>query len=353
MKVNLSIRAKKTLKIAGVLFLILLGLALMPILALPYGGLDWRAYDPAYQGSKTFLPTPVPTTAPLVIPCAELPQLGEPLAVLVNSYPEGSGEPQGIGMAAYERELAQFLAALEASGVDLESEEIQSEMPTFRRQVLETLIGNVLIQQAAVEMGLGVAEVEVQAHVTEQVEQRGGLEPFQTWLEETGQTQEEFDRDVCQDLLEQEVLDQVTAEITGTMEMVWARQIVVVEELEAMDVITRLASGEPFEVVAQEVSIDENTRQRGGDLGWFPRGYGWLPPELEEAAFAGEPGEIQGPIQVGEIHVVLQTLCCQADRLLEPEMRDALRGMAFERWLTERRVDAEVEIFVDLESTGE
>lgn len=356
MKLIWKIRAKKGAKIAGAVLLILLGLALMPMLALPYGGLDWLAYGPAYQGGKSYHSKPAPTPAALEIPCAELPELGEPLAALVYSYPAGIGEPQGVRLAAFEREMDQFLAAVEASGVDLQSEEIQAQMPVFRRQVLEMLIGDVLVQQAAVEAEILIADEEVQAHVVEQVALGGGVEPFQAWLEETGQTWEEFDRDVCQSLLDQAVLDHITAEITGTMQMIWARQIVIVAEEDANQVLTRLASGEPFEVVAQEVSIDEHTRDQGGDLGWFPQGFGWLPPEVEDAAFAGEPGQVQGPIQVGEpsdpggeIYVILQTLCCQSDRLLEPDMRDALRSVAFETWLAQRREAAEVEIFAELD----
>jgi parvulin-like peptidyl-prolyl isomerase len=316
---------------------------------LPYGGLDWVAYDPAYQGSQSFQPTPVPEVVIPEIPCSELPELGEPLAAVVNSYPEGVGEPQGIRLAAYERELTQFLDALEASGVDLESEEVQAEMPTYRQEILEMLIGEVLVQQAAVEAGIVVIDEDIQLRVAEQVEQGGGVEPFEAWLQETGQTWEEFDRTMCLDLLHQAVLDHVTFEITGTMEMVWARQIVVASEPDAMTVMERLASGEPFEVVASEVSIDEYTKQQGGDLGWFPQGFDWLPPEVEEAAFAGEPGQVQGPIQVEEVFVILQTLCCQEDRLLEPEVRDVLRAVAFEKWLAERWEAAEIEIFVDLE----
>lgn len=341
-----SATKKRWVKAAGAIVLSLLGLVLMPLLALPYGGFDWLPYDPAYKGSyghpAASLPTAVPTPE---IPCAEIPGMGEPLAAWVNG--------QSIGLEAFERELAQLLAALVASGTDLESEESQAQMPGLRLEILESLIRDVLVQQAAIEFEIGVGDEEIETRVTEDVELAGGQEPFQAWLEETGQTWVEFEREVCQEILNQKVLDHVTAEISGTMELVWARQIVVATEDEAVAVLNRLASGEPFDAVAREVSLDDLTRDLGGDLGWFPRGFGWVPPEVEDAAFAGAPGQVQGPIRSGDLYYVIQTLDYDPEHILDPDTREALRAIAFEQWLAERRAAAEVEIFVDLEASPE
>ena len=52
----------------------------------------------------------------------------------------------------------------------------------------------------------------------------------------------------------------------------------------------RIQSGASFEDVALEASDDPGSRDSGGDLGTFARGE--LGPELEEAAFSLEPGEL-------------------------------------------------------------
>jgi foldase protein PrsA len=127
----------------------------------------------------------------------------------------------------------------------------------------------------------------------------------------------------------------------------------VATEDEAIAVLNRLASGEPFDAVAREVSLDARTRDLGGDLGWFPRGFGWVPPEVEDAAFAGAPGQVQGPIRSGDLYYIIQTIEYEAARVLDPDTREALRATAFELWLAERRAVAEVEIFVDLEASPE
>jgi len=333
---------KKGLKIAGVLLVTLLGLLPLPLLALPYGALDWAIYDPSYKGCQGYPPQPAPTVEVRPIPCAELPAPGEPLAARVNG--------QGIGLAAFEREMAQFLASLQALGMDLEAAEVQAQFPVYRRQVLNLMVDDVLVQQAAFHAGITIADAEIQAQVSEQVSQGGGTESFNAWLNETGQTYEEFERDMCQDILRQRVMDHVTAGIAGPAEMVWARQIVVGTEHEAVDTLTRLASGEQFVVVAWDISLDHETRDVGGDLGWFPRGAGRTAREAEEAVFAGEPGQVQGPIPVGEQYYVVQTLEFQDDRPLDPEMLDTLRVAAYEQWLAAQKEAAQIEILVDLDS---
>jgi len=57
----------------------------------------------------------------------------------------------------------------------------------------------------------------------------------------------------------------------------------------------RIASGEPFEEVAAEVSQDPGSRDRGGDLGFFARGQ--MVKAFEDAAFALAPGRMSGPVK--------------------------------------------------------
>jgi len=344
---SLHTNVKRGLKIAVALVLSLVGLVLLPVVALPYGALDWLHYDPAYQGGYAYLPTPVlppvpvaPVPIVLEIPCAELLLPGELWAASVNG--------QGIGLRAFERETARFLDSLVSLGADLESAERRAEMPTLKRQVLNLLVDDVLVQQAGVDLGIAVPDEAIQARVGEQIASGGGLETFQFWLEETGQTWEEFRQQVCQDLLRQTVFEEVTTEITGTVDMVWARTITVATSEDAVAVLSRLASGEDFSQVAREVSLDSLTRGRGGDLGWVPEVADWLPPEVVAAALAGSPGQVQKPIRVGDEYVIVQTIERQSDRPLDPEMRESLRAGAFERWLAGRRRQANIEILVDL-----
>lgn len=321
-------------RIAGLVLLALLSLVPLRLLALPYGALDWVEYDPSYHHGHS-CPVASPTASALQIPCAELPGPEEPVAAVVNG--------QEIGRAAFDREVEQFLLALQVGGIDVASPEIQDRLPEFRRQVLELLVEDVLVQQAAVELGIGVAEESIEAQVAAQVEGGGGLELFQAYLEQTGQSAAEFRRETCQELLRAQVQAAVTGTFTGTVEVVQARQIVVASQEQAVQALARLASGEPFDEVARAVSRDEATREQGGDLGRFARGESPAEPQVEALAFDGRQGEVQGPVEVSRGYALVQTVA-PAEEVPDVEGQ----ALLFQQWLEDRRQTAEVEVFVDV-----
>jgi hypothetical protein len=325
-------------RIAVLVLLALLSVVPLPLLALPYGFLDWVQYDPAYREGYSW-PEAVGHVPAIEIPCAEFPEPDEPLVAVVNGLP--------IGQAAFDREMQQFLLALEAGGSDVTSPEMQATLPELRRQVLELMIQDVLIQQVAVELGIGVAEESIEAQVAAQVEEGGGLELFQAWLGQTRQTWEEFRRDTCQELLRAQIQEAVAGGVPGTVEMVQARQIVVPSQEDAVRVLIRLASGEPFADVAREVSVDEASRDEGGELGWFFRGQGVAEPQVEALAFGARSGEVKGPIQVREGYALVQTVTEATAQVPDAEGQAALQALAFQRQLENRREAADVQVLLD------
>ena len=69
-----------------------------------------------------------------------------------------------------------------------------------------------------------------------------------------------------------------------------ASHVLVVEEGQAKAALARIKAGEPFAKVAEELSIDQPTRKRGGDIGFFAKGQ--LIPEFEAACQKMEVGQI-------------------------------------------------------------
>ena len=56
-----------------------------------------------------------------------------------------------------------------------------------------------------------------------------------------------------------------------------------------------IAGGADFEALARERSEDSATRERAGDLGWFPRGL--MVEGFDDAAFSLDPGELSDPVE--------------------------------------------------------
>jgi peptidyl-prolyl cis-trans isomerase D len=57
----------------------------------------------------------------------------------------------------------------------------------------------------------------------------------------------------------------------------------------------RIEAGEDFATLATELSEDQGSKARGGDLGYFGRGR--MTPAFEDAAFAAGPGTLVGPVE--------------------------------------------------------
>ena len=259
-----------------------------------------------------------------------------------------NGQP--ILLADYQKQVAQFEAALLDQGLDPESEEGRAVLAQMRLQVLDSMIEQALIEQAAAREGVAVSEEELEAAIRKNVEEAGGREAFEEWLRGVGLTYEEFREALRSQMLASAMFERVTASVPTTAEHVHARHILVATEEEAQAILARLRAGEDFAALARECSLDENTRESGGDWGFFPRGL-LIAPEVEAAAFALSPGQISGVVRSQFGYHIVQVLEKDPDRPLAPEVRADLRERAFRRWLEEQWEGALIERFVDIPSS--
>lgn len=281
-------------------------------------------------------PTAVPTVPPPTATPLPTPTPPAPLAALVNG--------QYVFLADYERQIAQYEQSLQEVNVDLESEEGQARLAQAQEDVLQSLIDGVLIDQAASGLGVTLGQEELEAQVAADIEVGGGQAAFDEWLLATGLTREDYERMLRQSMLAQRVWDVLTADVPQVAEQVHARHIVVGSEEEAEQILAQLKEGADFVALAREQSLDLATKDNGGDLGWFPRGF--MAPELEQAAFALQPGGISESIALAGNYHVVQVVEREVDRPLSPEMVVHLKEDKFNRWLEELRAAAVIERFV-------
>ncbi len=263
--------------------------------------------------------TPVPTITP--VPPTATPV---PLAAIVNG--------EGITLAEYEAEIARYHASVTITGTILASDP--------NTVVMDELISQTLLAQAANENGNIVDETQIQASVSALEDQLGGPQALKEWQSAHGYTAEDFARALKRSIEAAWMRDQIINAVPQTAEEVHVLQILVPTSAEADQVYARLQSGEDFLDVV--VDFDPLTK---GDLGWFPRGY-LNDPKIEEAAFALQPGQYSTVIQTDIGYHILYLLERDAAHPLQPDARRSLQAKALQDWISERRARSEVQVLV-------
>ncbi len=120
----------------------------------------------------------------------------------------------------------------------------------------------------------------------------------------------------------------------------------------AANAIARVKAGEAFAKVAGEISEDEGTKATGGTLGWFQRG-SMANPEWEPIVFAMEKGDVRGPITGPQgLHVFMVSELKKNELKPYAEMKEGLmrdlRRKEMEKqtqtWIEELRKKAYIDI---------
>lgn len=236
------------------------------------------------------------------------------------------GKGLEIRLADYQIEAAQAQAA---KGAEL--------TPEDRQRVLDELIDQTLLAQAAAEQGFTADEALLQTRTQRLSEQLGGQAALDAWITAHGYGAQSFRAALARAAAAAWMRDQIAAGVPATAEQVHVRQILLYNADTANEVLSQIRAGNDFGNLA--VKYDPITR---GDLGWFPRGY-LLDPKLEAAAFALQPNAVSDVIQTLAGYQILQLLERDAQHPLSPEMRLALQTQAVKTWLQQRRSQAEIQ----------
>ncbi|GMR10034.1 MAG: peptidylprolyl isomerase [Anaerolineae bacterium] len=271
------------------------------------------------QGGTTEVPEPTATAT--AVPATATPT-PEPAAAYVNG--------EAITLAAFEREVARFEAANAALGIDL------ATLGDYRAEVLDQLMDLSLLAQFAVNQGMELSEAELDERFQAVVASAGVP---------AGYTEDEFRIDLRREILAAKAVGSITDVLPSQVEHTSARHILVATLEEAEALLDDLANGADFGTLAVIHSRDPSTRPAGGELGWFPKGLLTM-PEVEEAAFSLQPGEVSDVIETALGFHILEVLG-REDRPLVGETLTQYRVAAVQQWLAEQRQRAEIEIFIE------
>jgi parvulin-like peptidyl-prolyl isomerase len=242
-----------------------------------------------------------------------------PLAAAVNGAE--------ITQAEYQSELALYQAA---SGQEPSAEDQQ--------RVMNDLIDEALLSQAATEKGFVVDDALIQARMARLAEQLGGEQALAQWMATYQYTEESFRRALARSIGAAWMRDQIIAAVPKSAEQIHARQILLYNSDQANEVYALLQAGNDFGNLALE--YDPVT---GGDLGWFPRGF-LLDQKLEEAAFGLQVDQFSPVVQTLAGYHILQVIERDPQRPLDPQALLILQAQAVEDWLSARRANSDVQI---------
>jgi len=279
---------------------------------------------------------------------------------------------------------------LDARLIPLRAEVESIQDPTERKrrlaklasQVLDEMVNEELIVQAAEQAKIEVDSSEVQAAL-DQIKEENKLDDagLAQALSAQGYTLQNYKADLRRQLLRLRAVNQLVApKVTITDEDVKARydqmqrrsdavsavrlshiliklpQHPSEQELadakdKAAKAIARVKGGEPFAQVAKDMSDDAGTKETGGELGWFERGS--LQAEWEPIVFSMDKGDVRGPVTgsqglevfyVTEIKQSQLKPFAEMKEQLQRELRRRELDKATQTWLEELRKKAYIDI---------
>lgn len=190
----------------------------------------------------------------------------------------------------------------------------------FQRAALRRLINHLVVTEAARREGVSVAGADVDKTLDTFAEQSGGLEALTTQAKGQGIAEVDLRAAVADVATTDLIADKLTADVdvpeadlqkayqdnNAQYDKVRSSHILVATKAKADEVLAKVkADPDSFATLAKELSTDTGSKDKGGDLGYQPRGA--LEKNFENAIFDNKPGSyVIAKTQFGfhVIHVV-------------------------------------------------
>lgn len=179
---------------------------------------------------------------------------------------------------------------------DPEKQKILEQQPQFKATILQRIVQGMVLSKIAKDNGF-----DKRPDIKEQIElMTNDLLASQYLLKEVVGKINVTEEDIS-------LYYKAHLEEFRTPEMVRARHILVKVEKSAQeddkkkakdkieDILKKLKAGEDFAKLASEFSDDPGSKNKGGDLGFFPKGR--MVPDFEKVAFSLKPNEVSDIVE--------------------------------------------------------
>lgn len=191
----------------------------------------------------------------------------------------------------------------------------------YGEEVLIGMINHMVVDMEAKSLGVTVSDHEVDQELARTIAGYGSEQQYYAQMQsELGLSREEVFAETAYRLNLQAIatvgitiseadidayLEQNTERFIPKKEMRLS-MIKVTSYEEAQQVMDRLEQGDDFAALARELSIDEESRMRGGSLGKVEEDNPFWPEELLEAAASLDAGDIAGPIGIKDGFAIIR-----------------------------------------------
>jgi peptidyl-prolyl cis-trans isomerase C len=229
-----------------------------------------------------------------------------------------------ITLAEFQEELARYKAAV---GRDLTEDDQQI--------VINQLINLTLLAQAAKTEGFQIADSVLDERIAALNPES---QPLDEWLATNGFTLDSFRVYLKRSLEAAWMRDEIIADVPEEMDQIHAQQMLFYDLTSAQLAQQDLEDGLDFSQLAS--TYDPQTK---GDLGWFPEGFLTV-PELDPILFSLEVGETSDIIETEIGYHIIKVIDKQANRPLDPAIRQILQEKALDDWIDRRWKLSTIEI---------
>ncbi len=241
----------------------------------------------------------------------------------------------------------------------------------FQQRLLDNMINNVLIRQAADEMGIEVSDADVAAEVDSLKQGFESDEQFNEALTQAGMDVEALNQQVREQLVTEQLLASLSEDVSVSDEEIadyysgneaqFTEQAAVhashilfdpADKETAEKVLAEIKDGGDFSALAKEYSKDPGSAANGGDLGWPSTPY---VPEFQAAAESLSPGEISDLVETTfGWHIIkviekrdtsVKPLAEVKDQIVEL-IKQQYNADTYQQFLNEQRDKADIEILI-------
>ena len=261
-------------------------------------------------------PTPSEPTATPLPPTPTPP----PSAAIVNG--------EYITIVEFQAELERYKTAQTALGLSFTDEDAN-------KAVLEDMIAQVLLSQAAREKNFQVTEADLQSRIDALVSQLGSADALAQWQSAHGYDDASFRVALKRSVEAAWMRDNIIADVPKSMEQIHLRQILTYNEADAQAALQELNAGTDFDELAAR--YDPVTR---GELGWIPQGY-LLDSKANDAVFALQSGEVSQIITTEAGFHIFKAVE-RGEYVLSPDALLSMQEKALKTWLETQRAESDI-----------